>query len=95
MYGLGRILADFGVPIDPPCSHFLGKKRGVWRELEELRNDWYHGGGLAPPTMSLQDISLGLVWKCVALTRQRQALGLVRRIYPTALARKPATVPGS
>ena len=63
-------LGGFGGPDGPP--HFLTfwEKKGAGEETEKSRILLSTGGGLTPPPMSFQDVSLGLVWKCIALTRQ-------------------------
>ena len=92
LYGLGGILEDFGVPMAPPFSHFFGKKGGSGEEPQKRQILVGIVAGLRRPQTSLQDMSLGLVWKCTALTRQAAGFR-PGAAYPIALARKPATVP--
>ena len=89
LFGFGRIWEDFGVPMGPHFLTFLGKK-GPGEEVEKSQIFVSTVAGGRRPLMSLQDMSLGLVWKCIALTRQAQALGLARRI---GAQRRPATMP--
>ena len=60
----------FWDPNGPPSFSFVRKKRGSGEETENSRSLVGTVAERRGPLMSLQDMSLGLVWKCVALTRQ-------------------------